>query len=131
MWYHFLHWSHHKSRTDQSRTKKNSRTCEKPKCIPSNHQHNSSFDKKHISNIFLNPYNLWHMDSADLMSVNNTPDWDSMLNQYPQTSTHQPGTGLSLVFSSMRTTDNKTRGLHLGFAFFQRKYLLDYEWTKP
>ena len=35
-----------------------SRSCEKPKCIPSNNQNNCSFDKEHTSNIFLNPYEI-------------------------------------------------------------------------
>ena len=32
-----------------------SRSCEKPKCIPSHVQHNCSFDEQYTSNIFLNP----------------------------------------------------------------------------
>ena len=33
----------------------NSRSCEKPKCIPSNDEHNCFIDEKNSSNIFLNP----------------------------------------------------------------------------
>ena len=36
-----------------------SRSCEKAKCIPSNDQHNCSFDDQHSSKIFVNPYKLW------------------------------------------------------------------------
>ena len=43
---------------------------EKSQCIPSNDQHTCSVDEQHGSNIFLNPYNLWHMVSAALMSLN-------------------------------------------------------------
>ena len=35
-----------------------SRSCKKPKCIPSNDQQNCFIDEQHNSNIFLNPYNL-------------------------------------------------------------------------
>ena len=60
-----------------------SRSCEKPHCIPSNHQHTCSVDEQHSSNIFLNPYNLWDMVPAALMSLNHTNDTYSMFNQYP------------------------------------------------
>ncbi len=35
-----------------------SRSCEKPKCIPSNDQHNCFIDEQFNSNIFLNTYKL-------------------------------------------------------------------------
>ena len=35
-----------------------SRSCGKPKCIPSNDQHNCFIDEKHNSDVFLNPYIL-------------------------------------------------------------------------
>ena len=60
----------------------------KPECIPSNDQHNCSFDKEHTCNIFLNTYNLRDMDPAALKSPNHTNDWDSTSNQYPQTTTY-------------------------------------------
>ena len=69
-----------------------SRSCIKPKCTPSNDQHNCSIDDEHNSNIFFNPYNLWDMVPAALMSLNHTNDRDSMSNQDPQPSTHQPRT---------------------------------------
>ena len=58
-----------------------------------------------------------------LMSLNHTNDRDSRSNQHPQPSTHQPRTDSYPVFSSMRTMDSKKKGLHVGFAFFQRNYL--------
>ena len=44
-----------------------SRSCGKPRCIPSNDQHNCFIEEQHKSNIFLNPYNLWDMVPAALM----------------------------------------------------------------
>ena len=38
-----------------------SRSCEKPKCIPSNEQHNGFIGEKHNSDVFLITYNLWDM----------------------------------------------------------------------
>ena len=55
-----------------------SRSCEKPKCIPSNNQHNCFIDEQYNSNIFLNRYNLWDMVRAALMSFNHTNDRYSM-----------------------------------------------------
>ena len=69
-----------------------SRFCEKPKCIPSIDQYNCSFDKQHSSNMFLNPYNLWDVVPAALMSLNHTNDKYSMSNQFPQPTIHQPRT---------------------------------------
>ena len=69
----------------------NSRSCEKPKCIPSIDQHNCSFDEQRTSNIFLNPH-LWDMVPAALMSLNHTNGRDSMSNQSTQPTTHQPRT---------------------------------------
>ena len=103
----------------------NSRSCEKPQCIPSNYQHTCSVDEQHSSNIFLNPYKLLDMVPADLMSLNHTNDTYSMFNQYPQLTTQQPRTESYPVFSSLRTMDKKRRGLRVSFAFFQRNYLPD------
>ena len=102
-----------------------SRSCEKPKCIPSNDQHNCFIEEQHKSNIFLNPYTLWDMVAAALMSLNHTNDRYSMSNQYPQTTTHQPRTDSHPVFPSLRRMDSKKKGLRISFAFFQRKYLPD------
>ena len=68
------------------------RAFEKSKCIPSNDRHNCSFNQQHKSNIFLNPYNLWVMVPAALLSFNHTNDGYSMSNQYSQPTTHQPRT---------------------------------------
>ena len=57
-----------------------SRSCEKPKCNPSNDQHNCFFDKQFNSNICLNPYSFWDMVPAPLMSLNHTNDRYSMSN---------------------------------------------------
>ena len=103
----------------------NSRSCEKPQCIPSNDQHTCSADKHHSSDIFLNPYSLWDVVPAAVMSLNHTNDTYSMFNQYPQPTTQQPRTDSYPVFSSLRTTDNKRKGLRVSFAFFQRSYSPD------
>ena len=83
-----------------------SRSCEKPQCIPSNDQHTCSVDEQDSSNIFLNPYNFWHMVPATLMSLNHTNGTYSMFNQYPQLTTQQPRTDSYPVFSSLRTMDS-------------------------
>ena len=102
-----------------------SRSCENPRCIPSNDQHTCSVDKQHSSYTFLNPYNLWDMVPAALMSLNHTNDTYSMFNQYPQLTTQQARTDPYPVFSSLRTMENKRKGLPVSFAFFQRNYLPD------
>ena len=102
-----------------------SRSYEKPQCIPSNDQHTCSVDEQHSSNFFLNPYNLWDMVPAALMSLNHTNDTYSMFSQYPQLTTQQPRTDSYPVFSSLRTMDSKRKGLRVSFAFFQRNYLPD------
>ena len=100
-----------------------SRSCEKPRCIPSNDQHTCFVDKQHSSNIYLNPYILWDMVPAALMSLSHTNDTCSMLNQYPQLTTQQPRADSDPVFSSLRTMNSKRKGLRVSFAFFQRSYL--------
>ena len=75
-----------------------SRSCGKPQCIPSNDQRTCFNDEQHSSNIFLNPYNLWDMVPAALMSLSHTNDTCSMLNQYPQPTTQQPRADSDPVF---------------------------------
>ena len=101
------------------------RSCEKPKCIPSNDQHICFFDEQHSSNIFLNPYKLWDVVPAALMSLKHSNGSYSMSNQHPQPTIHQPRTDLYPVFSSSRTMDSKRKGLRFRIAFFQRHYLPD------
>ena len=102
-----------------------SRSYEKPQCIPSNDQQTCSVVEQKSCNIFLNPYILWEMVAAALMSLNHTNDTYSMFNQYPQPTTQQPRTDSYLVFCSLRTMDSKRKGLRVRFAFFQRDYLPD------
>ena len=102
-----------------------SRSCEKPHCIPSNDQHTCFVDDQHSSNIFLNPYNLWGMIPAALMSLSHTNGTYSTFNQYPQRTTQQPRADSYLLFSSLRTMNSKSKGLRVSFAFFQRNYLAD------
>ena len=102
-----------------------SRSCEKPKCIPSNDQHDCFIEDQYNSNKFLNTYNLWDMVPAGLMSLNHTNDRYSMSNQYRQPSTHQTRTNSYPLFSSLWTMDSKMKGLRVSFAFFQRNYLPD------
>ena len=102
-----------------------SRPCEKPQCIPSNDQHTCVVDEQHSFNIFLNPYKLWDMVPAALMSLSHTNDTYSIFNQYPQPKTQQPTADLYPVFSSLRTMDSKRKGLRVSFAFFQRNYRTD------
>ena len=102
-----------------------SRSCEKPKCIPTNNQHACSFDAQYSSITSLNPYNFWDMVPAALMSLNHTDDRYSMSNQYPQPTTHQLRTDSNPVFSSLRTMDSKRKGLRVSFTIFQRNYQPD------
>ena len=98
------------------------RSCGKSKCIPSNDRHNCFIDEHHNSIIFPNPYNLWDMVPAALMSLDHTNDRYSMSNQYPQLTTHQPRTDSYPVFSSLRRMDSQRKGSRVSFAFFQRNY---------
>ena len=102
-----------------------SRSCEKPQCIPSNDQHICVVDELHSSNILMNPYNLWNLVPAALLSLCHTNDTNSLFNQYPQPTTQQPRADSYPVFSSLRTMNSKRKGLRVSFAFFQRNYLPD------
>ena len=93
-----------------------SRSCEKPKCIPSNHQHNCSSDEQHSSSSFLDPSSLKDMVPAALMSLNHI-----LRQNIFQPTTRQPRTDSCPVFSSLRTMDSKRKGLRVRFAFFQKK----------
>ena len=97
----------------------------KTKCIASNDQHNCSFDKRHSSNIFSDPINLWHVVPAALISPNHTNDRYPMPNQYPQPTIHQLRTDSNPVFYSLRTVDSKRKVLDINFAFFQGNCLPD------
>ena len=101
------------------------RSHEKPQYIPIDDQHTSSLDEQHSSNTSLNPYNLWDMSPAALMSLHHTNDTYSMFNQYPQLTTQQPRTDSYPVFSSLRTMDSKRKRLGVSFAFFHKNYLPD------
>ena len=56
------------------------------------------------------------------MLLNHTTDGDSMSNQYPQTTTHQPRPDLSPLFSSLRPMVSR-KELHISFAFSRKSYL--------
>ena len=107
-----------------------SRSCEKPQCIPSNDQHICVVDELHSSNIFMNPYNLWDLVPAALLSLCHTNDTYSLFNQYPQPTTRQPRADSYPVFSSLRTMNSKRKGLRVSFAFFQKITYRTDEWTK-
>ena len=102
-----------------------SRSCEKPQYIPSNDQHFCYVDEQHSSNIFLNPYKLWDMVPAALMSLSHTIDTYYTFNQYPQPTTQQPRADSFPLFSSLRTMNSKSKELRVSFAFFRRNYLAD------
>ena len=65
------------------------------------------------------------MVPAAFMSLSPTNDTHSMFNQHPQPTTQQPRADSFPVFSSLRTKNNKNKGLRVSFAFFQRNYLPD------
>ena len=102
-----------------------SRSCEKLQCIPSNDQHICVVDEPHSSNIFMNPYSLWDLVPAALLSLCHNNDIYSLFNQYPEPTTQQPRADSYPVFSSLRTMNSKRKGLRVSFAFFQRNYLPD------
>ena len=95
------------------------RSFEKSSFTPGNRQHNCFFDKQHSCNIFLDPYNLWDMFPAAIVSRNQTNDRYSMSNQYPQPTTRRPIADSYPVSSSPRTMDSERKGLSDSFAFFQ------------
>ena len=94
-------------------------SCEKPQCVRSNDQHTCFVDEQHCSNLFLNPYNLWDMVPAALMSLSHTNDTNSMFHQYPQSTTQQPRADSYPMFSPIRKMIGKRKGLRVSFAFFQ------------
>ena len=96
-----------------------SRSGEKPQCIPSNDQHTYSVDEQHTSDIFPNPYNLWDMVRAALMSLSHNNDTYSLFNQYPQPTTQKPRTDSNPVFSPLRTMNSEKKGLRVRLALFQ------------
>ena len=108
----------------------NSRSCEKPLVNPSNDQHTCCVDEQHRSYIFFNPYNLWDMVPAALMSLNHTNDRYCMSNKYPKRTTHQPRTVSCPVFSSLRTKDSKRKGLQVSFHSFNHFTYRTDEWTE-
>ena len=92
-----------------------SRSCQNPKCIPSNDQRNCSIDQQLTTNIFLNSYNFWGLASAASLSFNHTNGKDSMLNQYTQTTSHQHRTKMYPAFSIFRLMDCKRKALRVSF----------------
>ena len=100
-------------------------SCERPKYNLSDDQHNCSIDEKRTSNIFLNPYILWDMIPAALILIKLTNDRDSMSNNYPQPTTHQPRTDSTPVLSSCRTLERRKKILPVSFAFFQTNCIPD------
>ena len=52
----------------------NSRSCKKPKCFPISHQYNCTVVERHSSKNVLDPYMLWYMVPATIMSLSHTND---------------------------------------------------------
>ena len=65
------------------------------------------------------------MVAAALMSLSHTNDTYSTINQNPQPRTQLPRADSYPLFSSLRTMNSESEGLHVSFAFFQRNYLAD------
>ena len=108
-----------------------SRSCEKSQRIPSNDQHTCSVDEQHSSNIFSNPYKLWDMVPAALMSFNHLNDAYSMFNQLPQLTAQQPRTDSYPVFSPLRAMDSKKRDCASALHSFKEITYRTDERTKP
>ena len=87
------------------------RSCEEPKCIPRNGQHNCFIDEQYNSDIFLKPYNFWDMVPAALMSINHTKNRYSMSHKYPQPTTHQPRKHSYPVFSPLQRDGQPKEGI--------------------
>ena len=97
-----------------------SRSCEKIEGIPSNDQHNCPFEEQQRCNIFLNPYNLWDVVPAALISLNHTNDRYCMSDLYPQPTIPQSRADSYPVFSSLRTMDTKRNGLRVSFELSRK-----------
>ena len=76
---------------------------------------------KPLLNFWTRTIFLLDMDPATLMTLIHTTDNESMCNQYPETTTHQPRTNLCLLFSPLRPMDSKRMGLSVSFAIYQKK----------
>ena len=107
-----------------------SRSCEKPQCIPTIEQHICVVDKQHSSNIFLNPYNLWDLVPAALMSLSHTNGTYSMFNQYPQPTTQQSEqTRIQYILHNEQWTVKGRDSASASHSFKEITYRTD-EWTK-
>ena len=106
------------------------RSCEEPKCIPSNDQHICSNDEQHSSYIYLNPYILWDLAPAALMSLNPTNDTYSLSNHYTQPTIRQSRTNSYSVFFSLRTMYKKGRDCASAWHSFEETTYRTDEWTK-
>ena len=107
-----------------------SRSCQKPKRILSNDQHNCLIDEQHSCSMFLNPYKSWDMVPSALMLLNHTNGKYSLSNQYPQPTTLRSRIDSYPLFSSLRAMHSKKRdcasALHSFNEFIYRKD----EWKK-
>ena len=109
----------------------NSGSSKKPKCIPSNYQHIRSFDKQHISIIFLNPYNVWDMVPLDLKSLNHTNDRYFISNhQYFQLTIHQHRTPSYPSLSSLWTMDSEKKDCASALHSFKEISYRMVKWSK-
>ena len=129
LWFYFLPKIPTKIRQINRERNYITRSCEKPNCILINNQHNYSINE-HISINFLNPYNLWDMVPAALLSLNHTNDRYSISNQYTQPTTHQPRADPYPVFSSMQTMDSTKRGCASALHSFKELTYRTDEWTE-
>ena len=70
--------------------KNNFRSCQRPKCIPSDVVNSCSIDEERTSNIFMSLHILWDMDPAAPVSLNHNAKRESMSSKYPQKTTDPP-----------------------------------------
>ena len=123
LWFYFLPRNSYKSRTYQPRTEIFFQILWKHKRIPENDHHNCPIDLEHTSKIVVNRYKFWDLYAATLITLNHMTDGDTMSNQYPQITTHQPRTDVYLLFCLLRPMkrERERKWWRARFAFFQKK----------
>ena len=107
-----------------------SRSGSKPKCISINDEHNCSTDEKQTSSTVLKMYIFWDLDPASLMKLIHTTEKDSLSNQYPQKTIHQPRTDYYALFLSLQPVDSKKKDCASALHSFRKIIYRTDEWTK-
>ena len=131
LWFYFLPRNSYKSRTYQPRTEIFFQILWKHKRIPKNDHHNCPIDLEHTSQIVVNRYKFWDLYAATLITLNHMTDGDTMSNQYPQITTHQPRTDVYLLFCLLRPMKRERERENDGaLGLHSSKKKLPTRWTR-